>query len=475
MPYSRLLQPEVLAEAYEILETVRGGMTEIAIVVLAAGKGTRMKSALPKVMHRVAGRSLLSHVLHAARNLAPAESVVIVGPGMDEVVTEARAVLPNAKSAVQSDRLGTAHAVSMAQPALKDFDGTVMVLYGDVPLIQQDSLRTLASLAGEGMAVLGFEAEDPRGYGRLLRNGQGHVVSIREELDASPEERAIRLCNSGIIAISARLLWSLLPQISNANAKGEYYLTDLVALATIAGVTCQLAVCGEDEVAGVNDRTQLAAVEATLQSRYRREHMLNGVTLVAPDTVFFSADTVIAQDVVIAPHVVLGPGVRIEQGVEIHAFSHIEGARISQGARIGPYARLRPGAEIGVDAHIGNFVEVKKAVIGEGAKANHLSYIGDARIGAKTNIGAGTITCNYDGYEKHLTDIGRDVFIGSNTALVAPVKVGDGASVAAGSVVTRSVPADALAVARADMDVREGWAARYRQMKAAKKAAKKKV
>ncbi len=455
--------------------TVWGGMTEIAIVVLAAGKGTRMKSALPKVMHKVAGRSLLGHVLHAAKALDPAEAVVVVGPGMDAVAAEAAAFFPNARSAVQADRLGTAHAVSMAREALSAFHGTVLILYGDVPLIAPASLKELAELAGGGMAVLGFEAKNPHGYGRLLRSGAGHVVAIREELDASPDERAINLCNSGIIAISSALLWALLPKIGNANAKGEYYLTDLVELAAAAGAPCRLALCSEAEVAGVNDRTQLAAIESTLQDLYRRRHMLNGVTLVSPETVFFAADTVIAADVVIEPHVVFGPGVDIAGGVDILAFSHIEGARISSGARIGPYARLRPGAEIGAQAHIGNFVEVKKSVIGRGAKANHLSYIGDAVVGAKSNIGAGTITCNYDGFEKHLTEIGSDVFVGSNTALVAPVKVGDGASIAAGSVITRSVPADSLAMARADMDVREGWAARYKQMKAAKKAAKKKV
>ena len=450
-------------------------MTEIAIIVLAAGKGTRMKSGLPKVMHRAAGRSLLGHVLHAAKALGPAEAVVVVGPGMDEVAVEAASVLPHACCVIQADRLGTAHAVSMAREALKGFRGTVLVLYGDVPLISPESLRQLTALAGSGMAVLGFEAADPKGYGRLLRNDEGLVVSIREELDASPEERSIRLCNSGIIAISSTLLWELLPKIGNANAKGEYYLTDLVELAAGAGSPCRLGLCLESEVSGVNDRVQLAGIEATLQGAYRRKHMLNGVTLTAPETVFFSADAIIAEDVVIEPHVVFGPGVEIEAGVEILAFSHIEGAHIGKGARIGPYARLRPGAKIGADAHIGNFVEVKKSVIGKGAKANHLSYIGDARIGPKTNIGAGTITCNYDGYEKHLTDIGADVFVGSNTALVAPVKVGDGASIAAGSVITRNVPGDALAVARAEMDVREGWATRYRQMKAAKKAASKKV
>ncbi len=449
-------------------------MTEIAIIVLAAGKGTRMKSALPKVMHRVAGRSLLGHVLYAAKGLSPAESVVVVGPGMETVAAEARSIFPDVCAAVQEDRLGTAHAVSMARQALGGFRGTVLVLYGDVPLIGTESLAKLAQLAGRsGMAVLGFEAQNPHGYGRLIRDAEGHVTVIREELDASTAERAVTLCNSGIVAVSAELLWPLLAKVGNGNAKGEYYLTDLVELGAAAGTPCELAVCPEAEVAGVNDRVQLSRIEATLQDSYRRLHMLNGATLAAPETVFFSADTVIGQDVVIGPHVVFGQGVTVEDGAEILAFSHLEGAHVGAGARIGPFARLRPGAEIGAHAHIGNFVEVKKAAIGPGAKANHLAYIGDARVGAGTNIGAGTITCNYDGYEKHLTDIGENVFIGSNTALVAPVKVGDGASIAAGSVITRNVPPDALAIGRAGLEFREGWAARYRELKAARKAAKK--
>lgn len=449
-------------------------MTDTAIIVLAAGKGTRMKSNLPKVLHRAAGRSLLGHVLHAARALDPREAVIVVGPDMDAVSQEAREVFPAARQAVQVDRLGTGHAVSMAREALAGFCGTVLVLYGDVPLISAGSLRQLGALAGDGMAVLGFEAANPHGYGRLLQDDAGHVVRIREELDATAAERAIRLCNSGIIAIDSALLWRLLPQLGNANAKGEYYLTDLVELAAGAGVACRLATCPEAEVAGVNDRVQLAGIESTLQQAYRHRHMLNGATLVAPETVFFSADTVIGRDVVIGPDVVFGPGVEIGDGVEIHAFSHLEGARVADGARIGPYARLRPGAEIGEQAHIGNFVEVKKALIGKGAKANHLSYIGDARVGARSNIGAGTITCNYDGYDKHLTNIGENVFVGSNTALVAPVAVGDGASIAAGSVITRNVPADALAISRAEFALHDGWAKRYRDMKAARKAARKK-
>jgi bifunctional UDP-N-acetylglucosamine pyrophosphorylase/glucosamine-1-phosphate N-acetyltransferase len=451
-------------------------MTEIAIIVLAAGKGTRMKSALPKVMHRAAGRSLLAHVLHAAKVLSPPRAVVVVGPGMEEVVAEARSVFPEVEAAVQADRLGTGHAVGMAEPALQGFTGTVLILYGDVPLITGESLTRLTSLAdSSGLAVLGFEAANPHGYGRLLRNAAGQVTAIREELDATPEERALSLCNSGIIAASADLLWPLLARVGNANAKGEYYLTDLIELAARAGRPAALALCPEAEVAGVNDRIQLSEIETRLQEAYRRRHMLNGATLTAPASVFFSADTEIGQDVTIGPNVVFGPGVTVADGAEIHAFSHLEGAHVGPGARIGPFARLRPGARIGASAHIGNFVEVKNAAIGESAKANHLSYIGDARVGARSNIGAGTITCNYDGYEKHVTEIGADVFIGSNTALVAPVSLGEGANVAAGSVITKNVPADALAITRPALDIREGWAARYREMKAARKAAKKKT
>ena len=448
-------------------------MTDIAIIVLAAGMGTRMKSAMPKVLHRVAGRSLLGHVLHAARKLKPSQAVVVVGPEMQSVFREAQSVFPAVRQAIQADRLGTGHAVSMARQVLEGFSGTVIILYGDVPLIRTESLEQLAGLAGKGVAVLGFEAANPHGYGRLIQDAAGDVLRIREELETNPEERSVRLCNSGIIAIDSALLWALLPRLGNTNAKGEYYLTDIVELAASSGITCRLAVCPEAEVAGVNDREQLSGIEATLQQFYRSRHMLNGATLVAPETVFFSADTHVGRDVVIEPNVVFGPGVVLGDGVHILAFSHIEGAQVASGARIGPYARLRPGAEIGEDAHIGNFVEIKKSAIGQGAKVNHLTYIGDARVGALTNIGAGTITCNYDGFDKHLTVIGENVFVGSNTALVAPVTVGDGASIGAGSVITRNVPADALAITRAELELREGWAKRYREMKAVRKAARK--
>lgn len=449
-------------------------MSNVAVIVLAAGKGTRMKSGLPKVLHRAAGRSLLGHVLHAARAVDPAAVVVVVGPGMDDVAAEAATVFPTARAVVQAERLGTGHAVLVAREALGDFSGTVVVLYGDVPLISGDTLSALVGQASRGCAVLGFETESPQGYGRLIQDPAGQVIKIREELDASTEEREIRLCNSGIIAMPAGLMWQLLPRIGNANAKGEYYLTDIVALAAETGKAFSLVRSSAEEVAGVNDREQLARIEAQLQASYRRQHMLAGVTLVSPDTVFFSADTVIEPDVVISPHVVFGPGVHVASGVDILGFCYIEGARIASGARIGPFARLRPGTDIAADAHIGNFVEIKNSRIGSGAKANHLSYIGDASVGSGSNIGAGTITCNYDGFEKHRTEIGSGVFVGSNTALVAPVRVGDGASVAAGTIVTQDVPSDALAISRPGLMLKTGWAARFRRMKLSKKTGREK-
>jgi bifunctional UDP-N-acetylglucosamine pyrophosphorylase/glucosamine-1-phosphate N-acetyltransferase len=441
-------------------------MNEIAIVVLAAGQGTRMRSQLPKVMHRAGGRTLLGHVLTATAGLAPRHAVIVAGPDMEDVIGEARRFAADAAIAIQDSRRGTAHAVSVAKPALAGFEGTILVLYGDVPLIAADTIRMLAAgvTARTPLAVLAFHAADPTGYGRLILRSR-KLVAIREELEASKAERKIDLCNSGFIAAHSELLWRLLPRITNDNAKGEYYLTDLVELAVAEKTAVAHAVCPEAEVQGVNTRAQLAEVERLLQVRYRTTAMEAGATLIAPETVFFSADTRLGSDVVVEPHVVFGPGVTVGDRASILAFSHIEGATIGSGARIGPYARLRPGAEIGDDAHIGNFVEIKKAKIAEGAKANHLAYIGDARVGAKSNIGAGTITCNYDGFEKHFTDIGAEVFVGSNTALVAPVAVGDGANIAAGSVITSDVPPAALAIARSEQNVREGWAAKYRAMK----------
>jgi bifunctional UDP-N-acetylglucosamine pyrophosphorylase / glucosamine-1-phosphate N-acetyltransferase len=448
-------------------------MTELAVVVLAAGMGTRMKSDLPKVLHKAAGRSLLGHVLHAAKDLNASKVVVVHGPNQEAVKKASAKIIPDCLFAEQAERKGTGHAVQMAEAALQGFAGTVLVLYGDVPLVQPSALQNLLSKRSDthSMAVLGFNAANPFGYGRLL--GQGGVVNaIREHKDASEAERAITLCNSGIIAIAAQDLWPTLKKLQPANVQGEYYLTDVVELMSADGKSCALAECDEADVAGVNDRVQLAAIEAEFQRRLRNKAMLEGATLLQPESVYFSADTKIGRDVIIEPNVFFGPEVVVGDHVEILASSHIEGATIANGARIGPFARLRPGAEVGENAHVGNYVEIKKAKLGKGAKVNHLTYIGDAIIGAGSNIGAGTITCNYDGYEKHLTTIGENVFVGSNTALVAPVVVGAGANIAAGSVITADIPEDALAMTRAPTTVKDGWAKRYRAMKAAKKAKK---
>lgn len=439
-------------------------MSNLACIVLAAGLGTRMGSELPKVMHRAAGATLIAHVLAAASALKPEKVVAVIGPGMDEVADEARASEPGCAIAVQAERRGTADAVMAAGPSLNGFAGTVLVLYGDVPLTRPETLeRLIAAVSDDArLAVLGFEAADPQGYGRLVVDTAERLVAVREQLDANPEESRITLCNSGLMAVGSELLWRLLPKVGNRNAKGEHYLTDIVGLAAAEGVGIALVRAPEDEVMGVNTRRDLAAVERRLQERLREAAMAGGATLVAPETVFLSYDTRIGRDVVIEPYVVIGPRVTIADRARIRGFCHIEGADVAEAAVVGPFARLRPGARIGPDAHIGNFVEVKNAEIGQGAKANHLAYLGDARVGAKANIGAGTITCNYDGITKHLTDIGAGAFIGSNSALVAPVTIGDGAYVGSGSVITDDVPSDALAIGRGRQEVKQGWAARFR-------------
>ncbi|MGE0210506.1 MAG: bifunctional UDP-N-acetylglucosamine diphosphorylase/glucosamine-1-phosphate N-acetyltransferase GlmU [Parvibaculaceae bacterium] len=438
-------------------------MSDISAIVLAAGLGTRMKSDLPKVLHRAGGRSLLAHALGALKPLSPARTVVVTGPGMEKVGEEARAAIPEARLAIQTERKGTAHAVLAARGAAKGASGITLILYGDVPLIRTETLAEMVEAGRQGgLAVLGFEAANPKGYGRLLQDASGRLTGIREELDASPEERAIRLCNSGILASSSELLWRLLPRVGADNAKGEYYLTDLIGLAVGEGVAPRLVTCPEDDVRGVNSRAELAEIERLLQARYRMAALAGGATLIAPETVFLSADTKIGRDVVIEPNVIIGAGVEIADGATIRAFSHLEGARVAAGAIVGPFARLRPGARLEENVHVGNFVEVKNAVLERGAKANHLTYLGDARVGAGANVGAGTITCNYDGFDKHHTDIGAGAFIGSNSALVAPVKIGDGAYIGSGSVIGRDVPADALAVGRGQQEIKEGWAARLR-------------
>ena len=440
--------------------------TPLAAIILAAGKGTRMKSDLHKVLHPVAGRPMLGHLTDAAAALGATRTVIVAGAGREQV--EAFAAPLGISVAVQAEQLGTAHAVQQAEAALKGFEGDVLILYGDVPLVTTETMARMVARLHEGdrpaVVVLGFRPAETLTYGRILAE-HGRVLKMVEHKDASVEERAINLCNSGLMAARSADLWRLLAKVGNQNAAGEYYLPDVVMLANAEGRVCAVVEADADEVAGVNSRAELAEVERIWQGRRRVRAMTEGASLTAPETVWFAWDTQIGRDVTVGPNVVFGPGVAIADKVAIHAFCHIEGARVESGAIIGPYARLRPGAEIGADAHVGNFVEIKKARLGAGAKANHLTYIGDAEVGAKSNIGAGTITCNYDGFGKYPTKIGANAFIGSNTALVAPVTIGDGAITGAGSVITRDVPADALAVTRAPQKALEGWAARFRESK----------
>ena len=446
-------------------------------IVLAAGEGTRMRSARPKVLHEIAGQTLLAHVLDAVREAGGTMTAVVVGPGADAVAAEARRVLPAAEIFVQAQRRGTAHAVLAAKVAMARGPDDVLVIFGDTPLIRPQTLIRMRDALAEGAAVvvLGFRPRDPTGYGRLVLEGSA-LVAIREELDASPAERAIALCNGGLMAFAGATALAILERIGNDNRKGEYYLTDAIAIARAMGFKAVVIETEEDDVRGINTKAQLAETEAALQHRLRQAAMEAGATLVAPETVFLSSDTKLGRDVVVEPFVVFGPGVTVEDNALIRSFSHLDRAHVGKGAIVGPYARLRPGARLHDDVHIGNFVEVKEAVIEAGAKANHLSYIGDATVGAGANVGAGTITCNYDGVAKHRTEIGKNAFIGSNSALVAPVKIGDGAYVGSGSVITHDVPADALAVARGRQTVKEGWARRLRALKsAAKKKSEKKT
>jgi bifunctional UDP-N-acetylglucosamine pyrophosphorylase/glucosamine-1-phosphate N-acetyltransferase len=448
-------------------------LSELACIILAAGKGTRMKSALPKVLHRVAGRPMISHVVLNAAQIGADRITIVVGPDMPEV---AEAVKPH-KVAIQHERNGTADAVKAARAVLGEIDGDVLITYGDMPLIPAHAMQAMVEerrKTGAAIVVLGVTFENPPAFGRLVLGRDGTLEKIVEVLDASADEKAIKLCNSGLMCVEGKHLWPLIEAVKNENAKGEFYLTDIVALARARGLVARVVEGEPNDLLGVNSRTELAVVEAEMQNRLRAKAMENGATLIDPASVFFSMDTKIGRDVVIGPNVVFGQGVTIADHVEIHAFCHIEGARVESGARIGPFARLRPGAAIGEDAHVGNFVEVKNATLGKGAKANHLSYIGDASIGAKANIGAGTITCNYDGFLKYRTVIGEGAFIGSNSALVAPVSIGDGAIVGAGSVVVADVPADAIATARGEQQVRERAAGPWKARKAAQKAAKTK-
>lgn len=447
-------------------------MTQIAAIILAAGKGTRMKSDLHKVLHPIAGRPMLMHLLDSVDALSPARKVVVVGSGKDQLEA---ALAGSASLAVQEPQLGTGHAVQQAEDALGGFEGDVLVLYGDVPFVpattMQSMIHRLNAPDAPAVVVLAFEPEDMLSYGRVITEGD-RITKMVEHKDASAEERACRLCNSGLMAVKSKDLFALLSRVGNDNAAGEFYLVDIVNIANADGRHCAVVTTDPFDVAGINSRAELATMEAAWQDRRRAQAMDDGASLIAPETVWFSYDTVIGRDVVIQPNVFFGPGVTIADKVMINGFSHIEGATIASGAEIGPYARLRPGAVLEEKSKVGNFVEVKKTRLGKGAKANHLTYLGDADIGAGANIGAGTITCNYDGFLKHQTQIGAGAFIGSNSALVAPVTIGAGAIVAAGSTITSDVSPDALALVRPKQEEKPGWAARFRAAMSAKKAAK---
>lgn len=448
----------------------------LALVVLAAGKGTRMKSDLHKVLHPIAGRPMLEHLLDSARKLTPEREIVVAGHGREQLE---KALGDRATLAVQEPQLGTGHAVQQAEQALTGFDGDVLILYGDVPFVRTETMRAMIERLhapdAPAVVVLGFEPEDPLQYGRVLAHDDGRIAMMVEYKDADEEQRACRLCNSGLMAVKSTDLFDLLGKVGNDNAQGEYYLVDIVNIATLEGRDCAVIVTDDpDEVGGINSRGELAEAEARWQKKRRVQAMADGVTLIAPETVFFAWDTELGRDVTIEPNVVFGPGVSIADNVVIHAFSHLEGATLESGSSIGPYARLRPGAVLKEGAKIGNFVEMKNAVLGEGAKANHLTYLGDASVGANANIGAGTITCNYDGYFKHKTVIGERAFIGSNSALVAPVKIGADAIVAAGSAVTRDVADGELRLVRGEQLVKPGWADRFHDAMKKKKAEAKK-
>jgi bifunctional UDP-N-acetylglucosamine pyrophosphorylase/glucosamine-1-phosphate N-acetyltransferase len=444
----------------------------LAVIVLAAGQGTRMKSDLHKVLHPIAGRPMLLHLLASVKALDPVRQIVVVGAGREQVEKAVEGL--GVEIVVQAEQLGTGHAVRQAEAVLADFEGDVLILYGDVPLVRSETMRAmierLPKMEEPACVVLGFRPDDPAAYGRIIAGGDGIITRMVEYKDASEEERAVNLCNSGLLAVRARDLRLFLPQLRNDNAAGEYYLPDIVMKARANRRSSVVIEVSAQEVAGVNSRVELAAVEASWQAARRIEAMKDGATLLAPDTVFFSYDTQLGRDVVVEQNVVFGPGVRVADGATIHAFSHLEGATVGTGASVGPFARLRPGAILGDKSKVGNFVEIKASILGNGAKANHLSYIGDATVGADANIGAGTITCNYDGFLKYKTEIGAGAFIGSNSALVAPVSIGAGAIVAAGSVVTRDVSADALVLVRPPQQEKAGWAVSFRTKMATKKA-----
>ncbi len=435
----------------------------LTAIVLAAGRGARMKSNMPKAMHTIAGRPMIAHLISTLESVGVDRLCAVIGRDMNDV---AATVAPH-ETAVQNDPLGTGHAVLSAKQTLGDLEGDVLVLFGADPLITPDTIRAMISRRQQDddptVVVLGFQPEDNTNYGRLIQAADGTLVAIVEEKEATPAQKAVRMCNAGTMAIDGRKIWSLLERVTDHNAKGEFYLTDVVEIARSDGDVCALVEGQTHELIGVDSRADLAEAEATVQARLRQKAMDSGATLIAPETVWFSHDTELGRDVIVEPNVVFAPGVTVRDNVRIRAGSHLEGCIVESGASVGPYARLRPGAKIGEDVHIGNFVEIKNATLEPGAKANHLSYMGDAHVGAKTNIGAGTITANYDGLNKHRTTIGDGVSIGSNVVLVAPVDIGDGATVGAGSVITRNVEPNALALTRAAVRVVSGWAAKFRE------------
>ena len=440
----------------------------VALIILAAGKGTRMNSDLPKVLHPIGGAPMLHHAMQAGAALEPAHTVVVAGFEADQVTRAALAYDDEAKVVVQDEQLGTAHAAAQARDALAGFEGRAIVLFGDTPFVRRETLEALMNASAD-ITVLGFEAADPARYGRLVMDGD-QLQRIVEFKDATDAERAITLCNSGVLAAPAPLLFELIAEVGKDNAQGEYYLTDLPALARARGLDVSVVRCDESETLGINSRAELAHAETQFQASARAELLEDGVTLSAPDTVFLSLDTIVGRDTLIEPNVVFGPGVTVESGATVRAFSHLEGCHVSRGATVGPYARLRPGAELAENVRVGNFVEIKNASLAAGAKVNHLSYIGDASVGEASNIGAGTITCNYDGVMKHHTEIGARAFIGSNTMLIAPVTVGDEAMTGSGSVINSDVEDGALAIARAPQVEKPGMARKLFDMLKAKKA-----
>lgn len=444
-----------------------------AAIILAAGKGTRMKSGLPKVMHAVGGRPMIDWSIELARNAGCSRIVIIAHPSQTVLIDHVTASLGRDAIAFQDPPQGTGHAVQCAEAALTGFVGDLVVLYGDSPLVPVSAIEDLYAVleTGAALGVLGFEAAEPGLYGRLILAGDGDLEAIVEAREATPQQLMVRLCNSGVMAGRAETLFRLLRRVTNQNAKGEYYLTDLVGLARSEGAICKAVRCAEADLIGCDSKSDLAQAEAIFQARRRLEALESGVTLVAPETVFFSHDTILEADVLVEPNVVFGPGVHVKGGARIRAFSHLEGAIVATGCEIGPYARLRPGTVLEAGVRVGNFVETKNTHMGEGAKANHLAYLGDGQIGAQANIGAGTIFCNYDGFMKHQTIVGDGAFIGSNSSLVAPVEIGKGAIVGSGSVITTNVQADALAVARGKRVEHQGWAISFRTRKSAEKAA----